>query len=144
MEHAKLEQYTSKIPTPLDDTDRTHATPPPPKKRYESMKDPVFLSSSIYSPFIPSKPSISTNRDDHLIPPFSHGDFISKAQLTFLYMHQYDYSFRLYDKNQNFFTSIASKISDPYQDWLDNGVKIFSLPFNFLCPSMYDLKNGRI
>ena len=32
MEHAKIEHDTSKIPTPLDDTDRTHATPPPPKK----------------------------------------------------------------------------------------------------------------
>ena len=31
MEHAKLEHDTSKIPTPPDDTDRTLATPPPPK-----------------------------------------------------------------------------------------------------------------
>ena len=51
MEHAKLEHDTSKIPTPPDDTDRTHETPPSPKKkRYEIMKDPVFLSSPIYSP----------------------------------------------------------------------------------------------
>ena len=28
----------------------------------------------------------------------------------------------------------------PYQFWLDNGVKIFSLLFNFLRPSIYDLK----
>ena len=28
----------------------------------------------------------------------------------------------------------------PYQYWLDNGVKIFSLQFNFLRPSFYDLK----
>ena len=27
-----------------------------------------------------------------------------------------------------------------YQNWLDNGVKIFSLLFNFLRPSIYDLK----
>ena len=32
MEQAKIEHGTSKVPTPLDDTDRTHATPPPPKK----------------------------------------------------------------------------------------------------------------
>ena len=31
MEHAKIEHDTSKIPTPPDDIDRTHATPPPPK-----------------------------------------------------------------------------------------------------------------
>ena len=55
-------------------------------------------------------------------------------------MHRTDYSFRLYDKNQDFFTSIASKIMGPYQYWLDNGVKIFSLHFNFLRPSIYDLK----
>ena len=28
----------------------------------------------------------------------------------------------------------------PYQYWLENGVKIFSLQFNFLRPSIYDLK----
>ena len=44
MEHTKIEHDTSKIPTPPNDTDRTHATPPPPKKRYEIMKNPVFLS----------------------------------------------------------------------------------------------------
>ena len=55
-------------------------------------------------------------------------------------MHPTDYSFRLYDKNQDYFTSIASKIMGPYQYWLDNGVKIFSLQFNFLRSSIYDLK----
>ena len=40
----------------------------------------------------------------------------------------------------DFFTSIASKIMGPYQYWLDNGVKVFSLQFNFLRPSIYDLK----
>ena len=79
MEHTKIEHDTSKIPTPPDDTDHTQATPPPPKKRYEIMKDPVFLSSPIYPPFIPSKLSLSTNRDDHLIPLLSHDDFIFKA-----------------------------------------------------------------
>ena len=140
MEHAKSEHDTSKIPTLPDDTDRTHATPPPPKKRYEIMKDPVFLSSPIYPPFIPSKPSLFTNRDDHLIPILSQDDFIFKAQLTFLYMLPTDYLFHLYDKIKIFFTSIASKIMGPYQYWLDNGVKIFSLQFNFLRPSIYDLK----
>ena len=136
----QIEHDTSKIPTPPDDTDHTHATPPPPKKRYEIMKDLVFLSSPIHPPFIPSKPSLCTNRDDHLMPLLSHDDFMFKAQLTSLYMHPTDYSFLLYDKNQDFFTSIASKIMGPYQYWLDNGVKIFSLQFNFLRPSIFDLK----
>ena len=140
MEPAKIEHDTSKNPTPLDDTDRTHATPPPPKKRYEIMKDPVFLFSPIHHPFKPSKLSLSTNCDDHLIPLLSHDDFIFKAQITSLYMHPTDCLFRLYDKNQDFFTSLASKIMGPYQYWLDNGVKIFSLQFNFLRPSIYALK----
>ena len=28
----------------------------------------------------------------------------------------------------------------PYQNWLENGIKIISLQFNFLRPSIYDLK----
>ena len=90
MEQTKIEHDTSKVPTLLDDPDYTHATPPTPKQRYEIMKDPVFLSSPIYPPFIPSKLSLSTNRDDHLTPFFSHDDFIFKAQLTYLYMHPTD------------------------------------------------------
>ena len=140
MEQDKKEHDTSKVPTPLKDTDHTHATPLPPKKRYEIMKDHVFHSSPIYPPFISSKPFLSTTRDDHLIPLLYHDDFIFKAQLTSLYMHSKDYSFRLYDKNQDLFTSIASKIMGPYQYWLDNGGKIFSVQFNFLRPSIYDLK----
>ena len=102
LEQDKIEHDTPKIPPPIDDTDRTCATPPPPKKRYEIMKVPVLLSSPIYPPFIPSKPSHSTNRDDHLIPLLAHNNFIFKAQLTSLYMHPTEFSFRLYDKNQDF------------------------------------------
>ena len=115
MEQETIEHATSKVSTPLNDIDHTHATPPPPKKRYEIMKDPVFLSSPIYLPFISTNTSLSTNRDDHLISLLSHDDFTFKAQLTSLYMHPTDYSFRLYDKNQDFFTSIASKIMGSYQ-----------------------------
>ena len=38
---------SSKVHTPPD---FTHEVPPPPKKCYESMKDPVFLSSPIFPP----------------------------------------------------------------------------------------------
>ena len=143
MEHTKVEHENPKNDTPPDDIDQTQATPPPPKKRHEIMKYPIFLSSPIYPPLIPSKISLCTNRDDHLIPILSHDNFVFKAQLTSLYMHPTDYSFRLYDKNQDFFTSIASKIMGPYHYWLDNGVKIFSLQFNFLRPSIYDLKTDK-
>ena len=55
-------------------------------------------------------------------------------------MHPTDYTFRQYYKNQDFFTSIAFKNMSPYQYWLDNRKKIFSRQFNFLRPSIYDLK----
>ena len=114
------------------------------KKRYEIMKDPVFLSSPIYPPFISSKPSLSTTRDDHLIPLLSTTRDDHLIPLLSLYLHPTDYSFRLYDKNQDVFTSIASKTMGPYQYWLDNGVKFFSLQFNFLRPSICDLKQANL
>ena len=58
MEHTKVEHENPKTATPHDDPDHTQTTPPPPKKRYEIMKDPLFLSSPIYPPSIPSKLSL--------------------------------------------------------------------------------------
>ena len=55
-------------------------------------------------------------------------------------MHPTDHTFKLYDKNQDFLLSIASKIMTPYHYWLDNNVKIPSLQFNFLRQSIYDLE----
>ena len=104
------------------------------------MKDTAFLPSPIYPPKLPSKLSISANQDDHLIPHLSLDRFIFTSQLTSFYMHPTDYTFKVYDKNQDFFTSIASKTMSPYQHLLDNGVKIFSLQFSFLRPSVVDLK----
>ena len=106
------------------------------------MKEPAFLSSSVYPPIIPTKPHLSTNWDQYLTPILSTNQFSLKSQLPSLYMHPTDYTFQLYDKNQDFFTSIASKIMAPYRYWFDNGVKIFSLQFNSLRPSIYDLKTS--
>ena len=55
-------------------------------------------------------------------------------------MHPTDCTFKVYDKNQDFFTSIASNIMTPYHYWLDNDFKIFSHQFNFLRSPIYDLK----
>ena len=66
------------------------------------MKDRGFLSSPICPAILPTNPSRSTNRDDHLIPFVLQDNFIFKAQLTPLYMHPTDYTFQLYDKNQLF------------------------------------------
>ena len=102
----------SKIHTPPDNT---HEVPPPPEKRYEKKEGSCFS----FLTYIPSKNSfstiISTTRDDLLIPLLSQDNFTFKAQLTSLYMHPTDYTFRLYNKNQDFFTSIASNIMASYK-----------------------------
>ena len=62
------------------------------------MKDHVFLPSPNFSLAIPSKSSLSTNSDDHLIPLLSQDNFTFDEQLTSLYMHPTDYTFRLNQK----------------------------------------------
>ena len=110
MEHQPI---PSKNKTPSD-YDKSPETPPPTKKEYEIMKDPAFFSSPVYPLIIPTKPQLSTNRDNYLAPIISTSRFSFKSQLTSLYMHPTDYTFKLYDKNQDFFTSTASKILAPY------------------------------
>ena len=104
------------------------------------MKDPIFPTSPVYPTLISPKDSISTQRDENLIPILSNKNFTFKSQLTSLYMHPTDYTFKLYDKNQYFLTSIASKKMTPHHYSLDNNVKVFSIQFSFLRPSIYDLK----
>ena len=115
------------------------SAPPPSKTKYDIMKDPIFLTSPVYPPLISPKDSISTQRNDYLIPILSNEHFTFNSQLTSLHMHPNEYTFKLYDKNQDFFTSIASKIMTPYLYWHDNIVKIFSLQLKFFRPSIYDL-----
>ena len=99
----QIEHDTSNFPTLLDQSDHIHATPPPPKQTLRNYERSCLFSSPIYTPFIPSKPSLSKNRDNHLILLPSNDDFTVKAQLTSLYMHPPDYTFRLYDKNQDIY-----------------------------------------
>ena len=64
----QVEQTEHTTPTKVNTSpDTTHEVPPPTMKRFEIMKDPVFLSSPIFLPKIPSQQSLSTTRDDHLI-----------------------------------------------------------------------------
>ena len=92
---------------------------------------------------LPTKPSPSTTRDYHLFPIISNDHFTFRAQLTSFYLHPTDYTFKIYDKNQDFFTSIASKIMSPYQFWLDNGIKSFALQFNCLRLAIKNLKTDK-
>ena len=74
---------SSKVQTPPYNSHET--PPPPPKKKNQIMKDSIFLSSPIYPPLLPSKPSLSTNRYDHLIQILSHDRFTFKANDFSLY-----------------------------------------------------------
>ena len=102
---------TPKDPTPPEifPVDQSFEKPPPPKNNNEKMKDPAFLSSPVYPPIVPTKHSLSTTGDDHLIPLFSKDLFTFKAQFTSLYMRPTEYTFKLHDKIYYLFTSIESK-----------------------------------
>ena len=50
------------------------------------------------------------------------------------------YKFIIREFKNDYHTSIASKLITPYVWWLNNKVKIFSLHYNFLRPSPYDLR----
>ena len=117
--------------------DLSRETPPQPKKKYEILWS-TFPSSPVYPPILP--PKRSTNRDDYLLPIISRHHFTFKSLLISLNMHTSDCSFTLFDKNQDFFTTIASKIMPPCQYSLENGVKTFSMQFKFLRPSIYNLR----
>ena len=117
---------TNNIVSKSSDTDSPHqtikpaepsaSTPPPSKRKHDIMKDPIFHTSPIYPPLISPKDSISLQRDDYRIPILSNENFTFKSQLTSLYMHPTEYTCTYTcDKNQDLFTSIASKKSTPYQ-----------------------------
>ena len=63
----------SYITSKPSDTDEKHpeesiSTTQSSKKKYDIMKDPIFLTSSVYPPVISPKDSFSTQIDDYLIP----------------------------------------------------------------------------
>ena len=74
LEQMEHQNFPSKNKSPSDH-DQSPETPPPTKKKYEIMKDPAFLSSPIYPPIIPTKPQLSTTRDDYLVPILSTNRF---------------------------------------------------------------------
>ena len=50
------------------------------------------------------------------------------------------YKFIIREFKKDYRTSIASKLITPYDWWLNNKVKLFSLQYNFLRTSPYDLR----
>ena len=80
------------------------------------------------------------DRDCDLIPILSSKQFQFQSHLTSLYMIPTKYKFIIREFKNDCHTSIASKLITPYDWWLSNKVKIFSLQYNFLRPSPYDLR----
>ena len=110
------------------------------KRKYPDITaDKPFMESGACPPFI--KPiKQDEDRDCELVPILSSKQFTFQSQLTSLYMIPTKYKVIIREFKNDYHTSIASKLITPYDWWLNNKVKIFSLQYNFLRPSPYDLR----
>ena len=97
------------------------------------------MESGACPPFI--KPSKQDEvQDCELISILSSRQFTFQSHLTSLYMIPTKYKFITREFKNDCHTSIASKLITPYDWWLNKKVNIFSLQYNFLRPSPYDLR----
>ena len=110
------------------------------KRKYpERTADKLFMESGACPPF--KKPSKQDeDQDCDLFPISSSRQFIFQSHLTSLYMIPTKDKFRIREFNDDYHTSIASKLITPYDWWLNIKVKIFSFQNKFLRPSPYDLR----
>ena len=110
------------------------------KRKYPDITaDKPFMESGACPPFI--KPSKQDEYQDFdLIPILSTRQLTFHAHLTFLYMIPTKYKFIIREFKNDSHNSIASKLITPYDWWLNNKVKRFSLQYNFLRPSPYNLR----
>ena len=72
----EISSHNHKLP------EQSPSTPPPSEKKYDIVKDPIFLTSPVYPPLISPKDSISTQRDDYLIPILSNETKITHSTLN--------------------------------------------------------------
>ena len=109
------------------------------KRKYPDITaDKPFMESGACPSFIkPSKQD--EDRDSELIPILS-SRFTFQSHLTSLYMIPTKYKFIIREFKNDYHTSIASKLITPFDWWLNNKVKVFSLQYNFLRPFPYDLR----
>ena len=110
------------------------------KRKYPAITaDKPFMESGACPPFI--KPlKRDENRHCDQIPILSSRQFTFQPHLTSLYMIPTKYKFIIREFKNDYQTSIASKLITPYDWWVNNKMKIFSLQYNFLRPSPYDLR----
>ena len=123
---------------PIEQVDHVNARSQ--KRKYPDITaDKPFMESGACPPFI--KPvKQDEDRDCELVPILSSKQFTFQSQLTSLYMIPTKYKFIIRELKNDYHTSSASKLISLYDWWLNNKVKIFSLQYNFLRPSPYDLR----
>ena len=110
------------------------------KRKYPDIAaDKTFMESGACPPFMKLLKQ-DEDRDCDLIPILSTRQFTFQSHLTSLYMISTKYKFIIREFKKDYHTSIASKLINPYDWWLNNKKKIFSLQYNFLRPSPYDLR----
>ena len=110
------------------------------KRKYpDKIADKPFMESGACPLFIKSSKQ-DEDRDCDLISILSSRQFTFQSHLTSLYMIPSKYKFIIREFKNDYHTLIASKLITPYDWWLNNKVKTFSLQYNFLRPSPYDLR----
>ena len=123
---------------PVDQID--HINTRTQKRKYPDITaDKHFMESGACPPFI--KPvKQDEDRDSELTPILSSKQFPFQSHLTSLYMIPTKYKFIIREFKNDYHTSIASKLITPNDWWLSNKVKTFSLQYNFLRLSPYELR----
>ena len=123
---------------PVEQVDHVNARSQ--KRKYaDTTADKPFMESGACPPFM-KQVKQDEDRDCELVSILSSKQFTFQSQLTSLYMIPTKYKFIIREFKNDYHTSIASKLITPYDWWLNNEVKIFSLQYNFLRPSPYDLR----
>ena len=103
--------------------------------------DKPFMESGACPPF--KKPlKQDEDRDCDLSPILSTRQFTFQSHLTSLYTIPTKNKFIIREFKNDYHTSIASTLITPFDWWLNNKVKSFSLQYNLLRPSPYDLRTG--
>ena len=96
------------------------------KKYPDITADKPFMESGACPPFIKALKQ-DEDQDNDLIPILFLRQFTFQSHLTSLYMIPTKYKFIIREIKNDYQFSIVSKLITPYDWWLNNKVKIFSL-----------------
>ena len=111
---------------PVEQIDKKNAKSQKRKHPDITADKPPFMESGACPPFI--KPlKQNEDRDCDLIPILTSRQFTFQSHLTSLYMIPTKNKIIIREFKNVYHTSIASKLFTPYDWWLNNKVKSFSL-----------------